>query len=203
MSDLRAQFGSIDIYVFDQLLRERITPGRRVLDAGCGAGRNLVYMLRHGYDVTAVDRDPDNVARARSLAVELGAEGARVLVADIEALPFADAQFDVVICCAVLHFAPDHAAFQRMVQELGRVLAPGGLLFARLASRIGLEHPQPRGGGRYRLPDGSERYLVDEAQLMRLTTELGGELADPLKTTIVQGQRCMTTWCVRKRPPDA
>ena len=48
------------------------------------------------------------------------------------------------------------------------------------------------------MPDGSERYLVDEALLCRLTGELGGQLADPLKTTVVQNQRCMTTWVVRK-----
>ena len=53
-------------------------------------------------------------------------------------------------------------------------------------------------GRRFRLPDGSDRYLVDEALLMDLTEELGGKLADPLKTTVVQNQRCMTTWVVRK-----
>ena len=55
-------------------------------------------------------------------------------------------------------------------------------------------------GRRFRLPDGSERYLVDEAFLVRLTEELGGQLADPLKTTVVQNQRSMTTWIVRKNP---
>ena len=53
-------------------------------------------------------------------------------------------------------------------------------------------------GRRFQLPDGSERYLVDEALLLRLTGELGGQLADPLKTTVVQNQRSMTTWVVRK-----
>jgi tellurite methyltransferase len=80
-----------------------------------------------------------------------------------------------------------------------RVLKPGGLLFCRLASSIGMEHQvQCVAGRRFRMPDGSERYLVDEALLLRLTAELGGQLADPLKTTIVQNQRCMTTWIVRK-----
>jgi hypothetical protein len=64
-----------------------------------------------------------------------------------------------------------------------------------------MEHQVQRvAGRRFRLPDGSERYLVDEALLLRLTAELGGQLADPLKTTIVQNQRCMTTWIVRKNP---
>ena len=53
-------------------------------------------------------------------------------------------------------------------------------------------------GRRYRLPDGTERYLVDEAMLGSLTSELGGELLDPIKTTVVQDLRSMTTWVVRK-----
>ncbi|HTL05336.1 MAG TPA: hypothetical protein VL241_06275, partial [Gemmatimonadales bacterium] len=100
---------------------------------------------------------------------------------------------------AVLHFARDDAHFLAMLQGCWRCLKPGGMFFSRLASSIGMEGQfQPLGGRRYRLLDGSERYLVDEAMLMRFTRELGGELLDPLKTTIVQGQRCMTTWVVRK-----
>ena len=73
------------------------------------------------------------------------------------------------------------------------------MLFCRLASSIGMEdRVQPLGGRRFALPDGSERYLVDEAMLMDLTASLGGRLLDPLKTTVVQNQRCMTTWVVRK-----
>jgi hypothetical protein len=80
-----------------------------------------------------------------------------------------------------------------------RVLKPGGLFFCRLASSIGMERQvKRRKGRRFLLPDGSERYLVDEALLVTLTEELGGQLMDPLKTTVVQNQRCMTTWIVRK-----
>ncbi len=65
---------------------------------------------------------------------------------------------------------------------------------------IGMEQQvKPIAGRRHRLPDGSERYLVDAALLTTLTRELGGALIDPLKTTVVQDQRCMTTWVVRKR----
>src|SRR2546430_6063375 len=65
---LQEQFGQIDIYLFDQLLKSRISPGMRILDAGCGSGRNLVYLLRDGYAVYAVDSDPRAVAGVRSLA---------------------------------------------------------------------------------------------------------------------------------------
>jgi hypothetical protein len=72
------------------------------------------------------------------------------------------------------------------------------MLFARLASNIGLEHAVGAAGRQVRLPDGSDRFVVDETMLLERTERMGGALLDPLKTTNVQQQRCMTTWAVRK-----
>jgi tellurite methyltransferase len=201
MLELRAQFGEIDIYLFDQLLRGRIAPGMRVLDAGCGFGRNLVYLLRAEHEVFGVDSDARAVEDTRRLAAALApslpAENFRV--EGVEAMSFGDGFADVVISSAVLHFARDDDHFRAMVIGTWRVLKPGGLLFCRLASSIGMEDQVQRvAGRRFLLPDGSERYLVDEAVLFGLTAELGGVLVDPLKTTVVQGLRCMSTWVVRK-----
>ena len=199
--DLQARFGSIDIYLFDQLLRGRIRPGMRVLDAGCGTGRNLVYLLQSGFDVFGVDADGESIEAARRLAAQLAphlpAENFRL--EPVERMSFPDGFADVVLCSAVLHFARDDEQFMAMVREVWRVLRPGGLLFCRLASSIGMEERVVRlAGRRFSLPDGSERYLVDESILMDLTRELGGVLADPLKTTVVQDRRCMTTWVLWK-----
>ena len=201
MEDLATQFGPIDIYLFDQLLRGRLSPPMRVVDAGCGAGRNLHYLLRAGFRVAAVDAESGAVAAARALAARLAPAlpVADFRVEPVEAMSFADHFADAVLSIAVLHFARDDAHFAAMLRAMWRVLQPGGLLFCRLASDIGMEgRMRPRGGRRYQLPDGSERYLVNEALLLEWTRELGGELLDPLKTTVVQDQRCMTTWVVRK-----
>jgi SAM-dependent methyltransferase len=199
--DLPAFFGSIDIYLFDQLLKGRLQPGMRLLDAGCGGGRNLPYFLRHGFDVCAVDTDPRAVAGVRRLAAELAPrlppENFRAEA--LEALSFPDEQFDAVVASAVLHFADDDAHFRAMVDGCWRVLRRGGLFFARLASSIGIEgRIAPLGGGRFHLPDGSDRYLVTGERLDGLTAELAGTPLEPLKTVNVAGQRCMTTWCLRK-----
>ena len=201
MNDLQAQFGAIDIYIFDQLLRDRITPDMRILDAGCGSGRNLHYFLQAGYDVCGVDAEPRAIAAVRMLAAHLAPElpVENFRVEPVERMTFPAAFADVVLCSAVLHFATDEAHFDAMLQECWRVLRPGGLFFARLASSIGMEsRVQPVAGRRFRLPDGSERFLVDEAMLVNRTQSLRGELIDPLKTIVVQNQRCMTTWVMRK-----
>jgi ubiquinone/menaquinone biosynthesis C-methylase UbiE len=136
------------------------------------------------------------VEHVRFLASALPASNFRVEA--VEAMSFSDACVEVVISSAVLHFARDDAHFEAMLQGSWRVLKPGGLFFCRLASSIGIENQVPRARGRCRLPDGSERYLVDEALLVSFTARLGGELLDPLKTTVVQNQRSMTTWVMRK-----
>ncbi len=202
VTDLQRQFGQIDIYLFDQLLRGRVTPGMRILDAGCGFGRNLVYLLQNGYQVFGADED----SRAIDVVRQMAASFAPALPRDnfrverIEAMTFADASADLVLSSAVLHFARDDEHFRAMLRGMWRMLAPAGLFFCRLASSIGMEHQVKRiEGRRFLLPDGSERYLVDEELLASLTKELGGELADPLKTTVVQNQRSMTTWVVSKR----
>lgn len=198
---LAAQFGAIDIYLFDQLLKGRIRPGHVVVDAGCGGGRNLVYLLRESFDVYGVDAEQDAIAAIRSLAAHLapGLPPDHFRCEAIESMTFPDNFADVVISSAVLHFARDHRQFDAMLRSCWRVLKPGGLFFARLASTIGMEEQvQPLGGHRYLLPDGSLRYLVDEAILERYQQELAATPADPVKTTVVQKQRAMTTWVLWK-----
>jgi SAM-dependent methyltransferase len=195
MLPIQDQFGPIDIYLFDQIMRGRIRPRMRIFDAGCGSGRNLVYLLREGYEVFGADIDPCAVAAVRGLAPQVPPANFRT--ESLEAMSFPDQFADVVISSAVLHFARDDEHFEAMLRGSWRVLKPGGIFFCRLASSIGIESLiQPLGGRRFLLPDGSERYLVDDALLIRLTAELGGSLLDPLKTTVVQNQRSMTTWVV-------
>jgi SAM-dependent methyltransferase len=223
---LQDQFGNIDIYVFDQLLRGRIAsasaaagrygetspklagdpraseggPGVRVFDAGCGGGRNLVYLLRNGFDICGNDLDPNAVAQLRAMAAAIAPDAKPDLrVEPIERTSFPDAHADVVIASAVLHFARDPDHFEAMLRQTWRVLRPGGVFFARLASTIGIESDVTAlGDGRFRLPDGSDRFLVDAAVIESWTRTLGGTLLDPIKTTVVHNQRSMTTWVARR-----
>jgi tellurite methyltransferase len=200
-NNLQKNFGNIDIYLFDQLLKGRFDDCKRVIDVGCGYGRNIVYFLRNGFEVFGIDQDEESISEVQKLSAELSplnpAENFRV--AHVEDIPFNDASFDLAICSAVLHFALNEDDFYKMVHSIWRVLKPGGFLFARLASDIGIEKfVSPIGNGRYHLPDGSDRFLVNEKMLLDLTNALNGQLFEPIKTTNVQNVRCMTTWCAQK-----
>jgi tellurite methyltransferase len=202
MPTLQEQFGQIDIYLFDQLLKGRIVPGMRILDAGCGSGRNIVYFLREGYEVYGADASPEAIASVRALARRLAPAlpESNFRVEPVQQMSFEDGYADVVISNTVLHFAMNDAHFEEMLRGTWRVLKPGGLFFCRLASTIGMEAQMvPVLGRRFQSPDGAERYMVDASWLEEVTERLGGEWLEPIKTTIVQGQRTMTTWVLRKK----
>ncbi|MEO5683624.1 MAG: class I SAM-dependent methyltransferase [Chitinophagaceae bacterium] len=193
-------FGNIDIYLFDQLLKGRYDRTKKVLDVGCGSGRNLSYFLRNGYEVSGVDSNPQAIELVKELCAYLapGIPPENFVVCRAENMPFSDNTFNLVICNAVLHFAMNGPHFDLMLRSIFRVLQPGGYFFARLASDIGLEElVKPLSNGRYLLPDGSEFFLVNQQMLLDYTNEFG-MLYEPIKTTNVQNSRCMTTWCIQK-----
>ncbi|MDF1729789.1 MAG: class I SAM-dependent methyltransferase [Sulfitobacter sp.] len=193
--------GKTDIYVIDQVMRGNIAPPMRVMDVGAGRGRNVRYFLKAGYPVFGLE------PKAESFAIlqELVRKNSRTSPPEnfrsesLQDNSFAQHSTDVILCNAVLHMAQDHEDFNSMVQGAWRLLAPGGLFFARLASSIGMESQlTPSPNGRHRLPDGTDRYLVDAAQLEAKTLELEAAWVDSLKTTVVHGKRAMSTWVIRK-----
>ena len=201
MQNIREIFGDIDIYLFDQIQKGRFAPRMKILDAGCGGGRNLTYFMRTGCNVFAVDHNAEAIAQikylAETLAPNLPPENFQT--APVEKMPFPDEHFDWVISNAVLHFAEHKLQFDQMLMEMWRVLKPNGIFFARLASSIGIGNLIiPTANGRYALPDGSERFLVSEDFLMSATENLNAMWLEPLKTTNVQNLRCMTTWVLYK-----
>ena len=194
-------FGNIDIYLFDQILKGRFSHDMKILDAGCGSGRNIVYFLQEGFEVFAIDQNSEAIHQIKQIAQTLSPN---LLLdnfqkASVENIPFLNEHFDWVISSAVLHFAESENHFNKMLNEMWRTLKPNGILFARLASSIGIEYLiTPTQNGRYKIPDGSERFLVNEEVLIAKTEELNGTLLEPIKTTNVQNLRCMTTWVLQK-----
>lgn len=199
MNNIHHQFGNLDIYVFDQILKGNIAKEHRILDAGCGTGRNHFYLVNEGYDVSAFDYNETALQQAITTARTRGYPTNSFLVGDMTAIPFPDKGFDWIICVAVLHFAENDEHFSKMLDELWRVCSKGGKILIRLASDIGIDHlVKALDNNRYALPDGTERYLVSEVMILSETERLGAQLFEPIKTTNVQNLRCMTTWCLQK-----
>jgi SAM-dependent methyltransferase len=197
MQPINEIIGSTDIYLLDQIMKGRYKTGDTVLDAGCGYGRNLHWFLENGLDAYGVDLDEEAIRELRR-RYPSGAD--RFEVAAVDELPFADRQFDHIISSAVLHFAKDTRQFHRMMEEMVRVLRPGGSLFIRMTSDIGIEDKvRPVGDGVCVIPDGSRRFLLTRALLAEGMQMNGLAFLEPFKTVNVSDVRVMCVWVVTPR----
>lgn len=199
--DLNRAIGNIDIYLLDQILKGRFEQPMRVLDAGCGEGRNLVYFIRNGFDVWGIDRSTSAIHMLRMLGKKLHPEfdPEKFLEGDVADLPFPPVSFDTVICSAVLHFAENMDVFMSMIKELLRVLKPHGLLFIRTATDYGIENQVVSlGNQRYRLRDGSERFLVSRNMINKIMKAHALSYVEPFKTVIVDDVRSMCVLILQK-----
>lgn len=198
---LNEELGNIDIYLLDAILKGRFSPGMRLLDAGCGEGRNLHWFIRNNFDAWGCDNNPAAIRMLQYVARSLNPQfdKNRFITVPIEELPYPDGMFDAVICSAVLHFAENPVHFRKMFEHLYRVLKPGGLLFIRMASSFGLEEDlEGAGDGKFLLPDGSLRFLLDQPLLDEMFSTYPGKLLEPVKSVLVQDARSMTTLVLEK-----
>jgi SAM-dependent methyltransferase len=117
------------------LAAPRATP---VLDVGCGAGRHLLWLERHGFAAYGTDLAPNGLARTRDLLRHEGGS-VRVALADMRELPFADGSFGAVIAHHVLYHGVT-ADVRRAIAEAGRVLRDEGVLVGTLLSTRAWKH---------------------------------------------------------------
>ncbi len=193
---LKEQINNIDIYLLDQILKERYLHGEKILDAGCGGGRNLKWFCKNSYEVFGVDTDHEKIEMIKE---RYGPSYTNFLVASITQLPLEDNSFHHIICNAVLHFAKNTTQFLDMFLELIRVLKPKGSIFIRMASNIGIENSiKPIGDGVFQLPDETVRFLLTPSILEALLLTHNLEFIEPLKTTNVANLRTMSTLMLTK-----
>ncbi len=181
-----------DIYLIDQILKNRYNPGETILDAGCGSGRNIEWFIQNNFTSYGIDISIDVISQIKEKYQHLPSE--RFLVSTVDSISFADNFFDHIICVAVLHFAENKAQFLNMLKELLRVLKRGGSLLIRIASDIGIEtRVIPVGNGVYFIPDGTKRFLLTRELLQDCFENPGLSFAEPFKTVNVDDTRCMST----------
>ncbi len=201
IAELNRLLGNIDIYLLDQILKGRFTPDMKILDAGCGEGRNAVYFINSGFQVFGIDENELAIQYIRYVSKTLKPEydAQRFQIGKLEEIPFHTSAFDAVICSAVLHFATDETNFWQMMEEMIRVLKPGGILWFRMTTAFGgmKKESLELGGGKYLLPDGSERFLITQEHVDKLQ-EKGLRFLEVPKSVLVHGQRTMGVFVFEK-----
>ena len=188
---IKEEIGGIDIYLLDQILKERYLANQLILDAGCGSGRNLKWFYNNSYKIYGVDSSIENINAVKK---KYYSRKEHFSVGLVEKLKFDDDSFHHIICNAVLHFAKDENHFISMFSELIRVLKTNGTLFIRMTSDIGIKtHIKHIANGVYKLPDGTERFLLTNELLQNIVNTHQLKFLEPLKTVNVDDKRCMTT----------
>jgi len=179
------QVGNLDLYLLDQILKGRFEEQKRILDAGCGEGRNLKYFVNNNYDIYGVDSNQMAIKMLKMTYPELKDNFQAGLIGNLE---YDDDHFDTIICSAVLHFADNEEHFNMMMQSLVRVLKPTGSLFIRMATNIGLKHA-----------DSEEfSYLLTQEKISKIPEEYNLRFTEPFKTVLVDGKRSMGVLVLEK-----
>jgi SAM-dependent methyltransferase len=201
VTELNRLLGNVDIYLLDQILKGRFAKEMKILDAGCGEGRNAVYFIQKGYQIYGIDPNEVAVQFCRYLSKSLNPDfdAHRFQAGRLEEIPFHAGAFDVVICSAVLHFAENVDNFWQMISEINRVLRPGGIFWFRMTTGFGgiLEESNELEHGKFLLPDGSERFLLTQDHVDNLEKMGFRHLENP-KSVLVHGQRAMGVFVMEK-----
>ncbi|TDQ17118.1 2-polyprenyl-3-methyl-5-hydroxy-6-metoxy-1,4-benzoquinol methylase [Algoriphagus boseongensis] len=201
ISELNRLLGNVDIYLLDQILKGRFSKEMKILDAGCGEGRNSVYFIQKGYQIFGIDPNETAIQYCRYMSKSLNPDfdSHRFQFGRMEEIPFHQGAFDAVICSAVLHFASDVDNFFQMIGEIHRVLKPKGIFWFRMCTAFGgiNDQIQELGKGRFLLPDGSERFVLFPDQLEKLETMGFTHLENP-KTVHLPNLREMGVFILEK-----
>jgi 2-polyprenyl-3-methyl-5-hydroxy-6-metoxy-1,4-benzoquinol methylase len=191
-ANLKNSLGKVDIYLLDQLMKNRYSEEDLILDAGCGTGRNFNFMSSLGFNITGCDLNENEINNLKAHH-----PFHRLDIANLDDLPYSTNHFDHIICNAVLHFAKNEIEFKKMISELYRVLKPNGTLFIRMTSEFGIEKIITPADGQFLLPDNSYRFLLNTELLNNLNLKF--EFIEPLKTVNVNNLRCMSTLVLRRK----
>lgn len=199
---LNRELGNIDLYWLDFILKGYLPEDAKVLDAGCGEGRNLTYCLQNGMDVFGIDENPEAIQFLKLVAKQYKIQDieARFHVMKLDKILFPDETFDVIICSAVLHFAKNYEHFHKMILELVRLLKPDGKIFIRsMTDRYLAEGTVEINQNVYQFPNEQIRFAVNAEALIGFLTDLGLELIELYKEVVVQNRHTMGTFILQKQ----
>ena len=184
ISSVNNFFGDIDMDLLDMILKGHFEGQNKILEIGCGGGRNLIHFLQSGFDIYTIDKDPSAVQMARYIYQEMDVNPVgKVFTEDISSTPFDDGFFDSIICTRVLHFSEDEISFRSRWNEINRILKRDGFLFCTIDSMLGFEkYVKKIDSWKWKFSDGTVRFLLTDKLLEKLEIEENYEYIEPLKT---------------------
>ena len=189
-----------DLELLDQLLKGRFNDRHRLLEIGCGQGRNIIPFLNLKKAIYGIDLDDKNIALCNIFANSLGENPSFFSKAHAHTLPFENGFFDAVINCRVMHFAKNNHDFKQQWEEQFRVLRKGGFLYLSMDTSIHNEEiVQRTDGERSWLNDQSERLLLSEQLFDLVDLHSGFQLLEPLKTLRFDQDHAHAILCLHKK----
>ena len=185
----------MDLFLLDLILKGKIPENARILDAGCGEGRNAIYFIQEGYEYLGIDSDESKIRLAQYMSSNISTSKAIFKVGDIRQMRD-NATFDLVICSRVLHFAESENDFFEMWSSISEQVSQGGMIYISMDSKIDNALGHPVENGRFEFPDGAVRFAITDSIYQEI--KKGFELVEPLKTLVQNETRAQSFFTLRK-----
>jgi len=190
---LNSALGNADL--IDQILKNRFHKQMRILDAGCGEGRNMVYFIKNDFKIYGIDANADAIRMAKLYCKSLNKtfEVENIQNLAIEQNPFPNQFFDAIICINVLHSAKNQNDFFRWLGHLIRMLNSGGFLLLSLQSQIGVSQNHQQSDPHSRNNLGNENfYLLTENVLKEILKLDNLKTIENTKTILIDDNKSHT-----------
>ncbi len=185
----------MDLFLLDLILKGKIPKNARILDAGCGEGRNAIYFIQEGYDYLGIDSDESKILLAQYMANSISTSKAKFEVGNIHSMNDYGT-FDLVICSRVLHFAESEQDFFEMWSCLSEQVDTGGMIYVSMDSIMDNNLGVQVENGRFEFPDGAVRFAITNSIYEEI--KKGFELVEPLKTLVQNETRAQSFFTLRK-----
>ena len=177
----------------DLILKGNVNPSSRVLDIGCGEGRNGIYFIQNGYEYHGWDTDESKISLLEYLSKSI--IGAKVTF-EIQDFRRASSNetYDLIICSRVLHFAESEEDFYEMWKKLTSLLSSGGIIYLSMDSVIETSIGKRLESGKVEFPDGKIRFTLTKELYVEI--KKGFEEIEPLRTLVHHKERAQSFLCL-------